>query len=222
MSLINLKPRPLKRDETSLRDDRLFIVACDDTYAPEQYFNFFRIPRVQVHVVPTKDGSSVAKHVLDRLLKYEYEEDDERWMLLDTDHCIDVNHVASFIAALSEARRRGVKIALSKPCFEIWLLLHHVNEILVSSLANAAETEEKLRATLGGQYNKTNLKPEHFPIAKVPDAIQRAKQLDTTVGGGDQPDGNTSRVYLLWEAIVAKALPSQLPPELATILSPKL
>jgi hypothetical protein len=27
-------PRPLKRDKDSFRDDRLFIVACDDTFAP--------------------------------------------------------------------------------------------------------------------------------------------------------------------------------------------
>jgi hypothetical protein len=86
MSLLNRKARPLARDAQSLRDDRLFIVACDDTYAPAQYFDFFRITRVKVHVVPTVDGTSVAAHVLDRLLQFEHEEDDERWMLLDTDH----------------------------------------------------------------------------------------------------------------------------------------
>ena len=30
MSLLVLKPRPLARDSGSLRDDRLFIVACDE------------------------------------------------------------------------------------------------------------------------------------------------------------------------------------------------
>jgi hypothetical protein len=38
MSLVQRQPRPLTRDAVSLRDDRLFIVACDDTYAPKQYF----------------------------------------------------------------------------------------------------------------------------------------------------------------------------------------
>jgi hypothetical protein len=58
MSLIQRKPRPLNRDVADFRDDRLFIVACDDTYAPKQYFSFFNITRVQVHVVPTEDNSS--------------------------------------------------------------------------------------------------------------------------------------------------------------------
>lgn len=95
MPLTHRKARPLVRDKQALRDDRLFIIACDDTYAPKQYFNFFRIPRVQVHVVETVDGTSVAQAVLDRLLTYEHEEYDERWLLLDTDHCIQGTHLGS-------------------------------------------------------------------------------------------------------------------------------
>ena len=62
------KPRPLTRGLGSLRDDRLFIVACDDQYAPKQYFNFLRLPRIQVHVVETPDGKNSASHVLERLM----------------------------------------------------------------------------------------------------------------------------------------------------------
>lgn len=111
----------------------------------------------------------------------------------------------------------GVKIALSKPCFEIWLLLHHVNESTVTDLNNALETEKRLRDTLG-EYNKTHLKPEHYPISSIPNACIRAERLDAGVSGGDIPNANTSRVYLLWKAVVAKALPSQLPPPLASLL----
>ena len=93
MSLTQRKPRPLIRDSESLRDDRLFIIACDDTYAPKQYFNFFSMARIKVHVIetPKEDTSSHATHVLKRLQEVKYDEDDERWMLLDTDHCIKRN-----------------------------------------------------------------------------------------------------------------------------------
>jgi hypothetical protein len=96
MSLIQRKPRPLARDAASLRDDRLFIVACD-----VQYFEFFRIPRVQVHVVPTEDGTSSAEHVLDRLRAIEHEEGDELWMLLDTDHYTTGSHLGSFMSTIA-------------------------------------------------------------------------------------------------------------------------
>ena len=169
MSFAQRQPRPLSRDSASLRDDRLFIVACDDTYAPKQYFDFFRITRVQIHVVETRDGSSSARHVLDRLLNVEREEDDELWMLLDTDHYTKGPHLAGFLEALGEAKRRGVNIALSKPCFELWLALHHVEETTLGTVQTAKDVEGLLRRQLG-EYNKANLKREHYPAARVGDA----------------------------------------------------
>jgi len=213
MSLIQRKARPLTRDVGSLRDDRLFIVACDDTFAPKQYFDFFRIPRVKIHVVPTTDGTSAAAHVLERLLQFDHDPDDELWMLLDTDHCTRGTHQQGFVNALREAKQRGVNVALSKPCFELWLLLHHVDETSVGDLAAASEVESALRSLLG-EYNKTKLKLSHYPIESVSAAHARATRLDVTIPGGDIPAGNTSRVYKLLEAIVSKALPSQLPVQL--------
>ncbi len=214
MSLFPRKPRPVKRHEATFRDDRLFIVACDDTYAPKQYFEFYEIPRIKVHVVATEDSTSAAQHVLNRLLQYDHDEDDELWLLLDTDHYASGSHLPGFITAISEAKQRGVKIALSKPCFELWLLLHHVDESEVVDLVDASAVETKLRATLG-EYNKKRLKEKHFPLEKIPAAFRRAERLDSSVAGGDIPGGNTSRVYLLWQAIIDKALPSQLPAPLA-------
>jgi hypothetical protein len=105
-----------------------------------------------------------------------------------------------------------VNVALSKPCFELWLLLHHELETAVSTLRNAKEVEEALRARLG-EYNKSNLKAEHYPQSSVVAAIERAENLDLSVGGGSIPNASATRVYQLWKAIVSKALPSQLPPE---------
>jgi hypothetical protein len=218
MSLIStLKPRPLNRGAGTLRDDRLFLVACDDTYAPKQYFSFLRLSRVQIHVVETDDTKSAAVYVLERLKKVSFEVDDERWMVLDTDHCIELNHFSSFIQALIEARQAGIKIALSKPCFELWLLLHHVSEGDVIGLRNASETEAKLREVLG-EYNKTNLKPEHYPLASIAAAITRAERLDAQVQGGDRPEKNTTRVYQLLKAILASIPVAQRPEELRAVV----
>jgi RloB-like protein len=220
MSLLNRNPRPIPtrdKDPNSLRDDRLFIIACDDTYAPQQYFGFFRLTRVQIHIVPTVGGTSVAEYVLERLLPFDHEEDDERWMLLDTDHVIQGTHLPGFLRALQTAANHGVKVALSRPCFELWLLLHHVPETAVSTLGNAREVEDALRARLG-EYNKTNLKKEHYPRASIMEAIERAERLDATVGGGSIPPANSTRVYQLWRSIASKALPSQLPEEFHRLL----
>jgi hypothetical protein len=149
--------------------------------------------------------------VLGRLLRFDHEEDDERWMLLDTDHCVQGAHLANFMGALAEARRQGVNVALSKPSFELWLLLHHVEETALGVLSAANDVEDALRAKLG-QYNKAKLKQEHYPLASVHDACIRAGRLDSTVAGGDIPSENTTRVYRLLKAIVARRFHSKFRP----------
>jgi len=218
MSLLQLKDRPIRRDIVKLYDDRLFIIACDDTYAPKQYFDFFKIPRIHFFVIPTTDGTSAAKHVLERLLQFnDLEEYDERWLVLDVDHCAKGSHLASFQSALEEAIKNKINIALSKPCFELWLALHHAEESQVASLADATETERFLRATIG-EYNKKNLKEHFFPISLVIEACQRAERLNTPILKDLIPQQNTSRVYQLWKAITSKAHPSQIPTELRNLI----
>jgi hypothetical protein len=182
MPLTHRRPRPLSRDKQTFRDDRLFIIACDDTYAPAQYFGFFRIPRIHVHVVPTLDGTSHAQAVLTRLLEFKHADHDERWLVLDTDHCTQGQHVAAFMEALKRAGEQGIRVALSRPCFELWLLLHHAEEQGVAGLENAAAVEGKLREVLG-EYNKSRLE-NRYSLVNVASACQRAHRLDGTVGGG--------------------------------------
>jgi len=217
MSLLPRVPRPLRRDATSLRDDRLFIIACDDTFAPKQYFEFFQLTRIKVHVVPTQDNSSAAAHVLQRLLNVDHEDDDERWLLLDTDHYTSGTHLSGFTQTLAEARRQGINVALSKPSFELWLLLHCADETTLPPLATAKDIEAVLRTQLG-EYNKAKLKKQHYPPSTVRDACNRAQSLDARTKGTDIPTETTTRVYQIWKAIVAKALPSQLPLERRQLL----
>jgi RloB-like protein len=153
------------------------------------------------------------------LIEADCEPDDERWMLLDTDHCIKGSHLPTFSQAIQDAKEHNIKVAISRSCFEVWLLLHHVDDLeVIKNLSNAPSVEKELRKIIGG-YNKTRLKIKHYPLTLVVAACQRAARLDETVGSGDIPEGNTSRVYLLWKAIVAKMLPSLVPVELKPLLN---
>ena len=197
-----MRRRIFSREEKSLRDDRRFLIGCDDTFAPKQYFKFFRFHRVRVYVVSADDRKSAARHTLDRLREIDVEPEDERWLLLDTDHHLGPDHIAGFLRVLQEARQQGVNVALSRPCFELWLLLHYAPESTVAELQNAKQVETRLRQALGG-YNKIRLRGEHWPLALAREACERAERLDRAVGGGDIPQGNTSRVYQLWRALEA-------------------
>jgi hypothetical protein len=208
------------REPEVYRDASLFLIACDDRYAPKQYFDFFRIPRIEIVVAPTLDTKSAPRHVLDRLIarrdEVGLEDTDECWLVLDTDHNPEPNHRAGFITVIREAQSIGVNVALSCPCFEIWLLLHHASEQEASNLTRCGEVELAIRARVG-EYNKAKLKREHYADGSAVDATLRAERLDGTVPGGDIPEAPTTRIYRILRAILSKSLPSQLPAELRKI-----
>ena len=162
---------------------------------------------------PAVDNLSHAKYVLEKLRAVEVEEDDERWMVLDTDHCIEDGHFESYEKALSEARQLRIRVAISHPSFEVWLALHYSDFADMEGLASADDFGKHLKQVMGG-YDKTQLKMENFPIQRVLLAYVRAKCRDAEVAGGDKPEAITTRVYKIWKSILSKALFSQLSGEL--------
>lgn len=212
MSLTSRKSRPLPRDVPVLRDARLFVVATEDTCAPKQYFSFFPHPRVHVKVLETQDGLSSPAHVVERLVAYanyyQIGEDDQLWALLDTDHWITGNHKPGLIASLNQAKERGYRVAMSNPCFDLWLLLHHEAVAAGHAFANGDAVTHAIRAACG-EFNKTQLKPHHYPPEQVANAVQRARALEPAVVDAETgfwPESAGTRVYLLIEQLRAAGL----------------
>ena len=151
------------------RDDRIFVIATEDTYAPKQYFEALSLPRVRVLVLETQEQDSAPSQVVDRLIEAhrnaqrheKVQEGDEFWILIDSDHHFQPNHCAGTVRSLDAARQSGFGIAVSNPCFEVWLLLHLVPLSSADTFSSPAAVETRLRAQLGG-YNKTRLPVANF------------------------------------------------------------
>ncbi|MDX2967809.1 RloB family protein [Kribbella solani] len=91
---------------------------------------------------------------------------DEVWCVYDVDE-FEVE------PASREAARHRFQLAVSDPCFELWLLLHH--EDCAAFLNGYREVERRLRKHLPG-YDKTRLDfADHAD--GVGDAIRRAEKL---------------------------------------------
>lgn len=214
MSLLPKKP-PLRigRAERKLRDDRAFVVATEDSVAPEQYFRNLPFPRVRVVVLPTpKDsGHSAPIHVVERLKEAfesaqgrgEINEGDEFWVLLDTDHRTQGTHLRETTNALTMAKQSRFEIAVCNPCFELWLLLHHQEVDPLQPSTNCGAIEQRLRDTLGS-YRKTDLQKTNFTLSLVPHAIARARALESDPDSpkGLWPDSIGARIYRLLERIL--------------------
>lgn len=94
---------------------------------------------------------------------------DEVWCVVDVDEF-------DLAAAVTVARREGVGLAVSNPCFELWLLLHYSE--CRRHCNGCADVQKRLRRQIPG-YDKSRLVFDHF-VDGISDAIGRAKTLDPT------------------------------------------
>ena len=170
---------------TNVRDSWLCIIATEGQKTEERYFAMFQSSRVEVVVLPTsEDGKSNPEYVLNRLElekeKYNFGPQDQLWLMIDVDRWHAQNKLAD---VCGEARRRNIGLAVSNPCFEIWLCLHHADiDVIFNDSALVGNVKyptmkDRLRALLGS-YNESNLDVSKFK-PYIDDAVRRAEGLDT-------------------------------------------
>jgi len=184
-----------------LRDTRLIVIASEGSKTEKQYFEskLFGNCRVQVKVLETADGKSAPQHVLRRLKEFakdvDLQADDQLWLVVDRDRWPEAT-LSDVCSHAVRGRRHKCLPAISNPCFELWLYLHHAE--WQHGQTTSQETEEFLRSLLGS-YNKSNLVVDQYE-GKIGDAVQRGKDMDKQPKGR-WPDKPGTHVYRLVEAI---------------------
>ncbi len=156
------------------RDATLFVIATEGRETEKQYFTMFHDSRIKIEVLPTgDDDKSAPQYVLQRLdgfiEKYDLTSDDTLWLMVDVDRWPKRN----MSEICRQARQKQYSLAISNPCFEVWLYLHF--DDLDPSDTKCKDFEARLRAKFGS-YNKSNLNLALFKDY-IEDALQRAKNL---------------------------------------------
>jgi hypothetical protein len=113
-----------------------------------------------------------------------YSDYDEAWAVCDVD-TFDVE------AAIAQSADSAVGLALSQPCFEVWLIFHKSDSC--SPFDNADQARRALRRLIPS-WNKSNLNFADF-VEGVPDAVVRAQKR------GEPPRANPSTA--VWKVIVS-------------------
>ncbi|GAA1234317.1 RloB family protein [Prauserella halophila] len=179
------------RRARAAREERArILLLCGAEVTEPSYFRGlkqrYRHPAVNVVRKGGKDPVSLIR--LAAKLR-EQDECDETWCVIDVDeYNID--------AAFSEAQRLDVKLAVSNPCFEYWLLLHF--ERCEAPLPCFQDVEPRLRQQVRG-YNKKSLNFSDY-AAGVTDAVDRAKHRCGDITRAHQVNPSTG-VWALVERI---------------------
>ncbi len=171
--------------------------AAEGRRTEKQYFEIFNNPKVQVVVIPSEDNRSAPEYILQRLdgyaLEYQIGQEDELWLMIDTDRWGE----RKLSGITKEAGQKGYFMAVSNPCFEVWLYLH-LDDVRTAITA-CRELKQLLRETIGS-YNSSRLDPDVFRD-HISEAVQRAKAL-TPDASERWPASIGTHVYKVVERIL--------------------
>lgn len=211
MELSARRKLPFDRYTIKKRNYKLIFVATEGRRTEDEYLKFFSEPRVHVIPIPNEGDRSAPEYVLNNLDSFKESEDekkqwdfqdvDEFWLMMDTDHWIEPSHIHNFTRVVQTAYQKEYGVAVSNPGIELWLYLH-LSDLASQDIGQNRATyfEQKLKDSLSNSFNKSCPKKEDF-ISGVQDAIRRAKDLDSNPSER-WPTNTGTHVYRLVESIL--------------------
>ena len=179
---------------SGVRDASLVVVATEGEKCEPVYFETlkrsdqFHNLKIHLELLPSEDGRTSPKYVLDKLnnfkKEYKLKEDDELWLVVDRDFKSWTQ--AELSLCNKECRQKGIKFCISNPCFELWILLHFMDvdsknksykEKLLRNEKTSKRTFNELKIIeKRGRYNKSS--PDYTDlIDKTELAMSRAAKL---------------------------------------------
>jgi hypothetical protein len=162
-----------RRAGRAVEPRQTILIYCGGVRTERDYFNALRrhMRRSNMTVRVRQDG--VAPEALVRAAAAFRDRQpgvfDEVWCVVDTDE-FDIE------AAVASANQHRVSLAVSNPCFELWLLLHHSD--CPAYCNGCAEVLRRLRRHVPG-YDKRQLDFSRFSPG-IEDAVGRAQVLEPT------------------------------------------
>ncbi|PRY00816.1 RloB family protein [Allonocardiopsis opalescens] len=201
--------KPSLRRKVGTREARpRLLIACEGTVTECQYIEglkrYLQSQLVELRDCRTLgigcDPLNVVKAAIDERNKEARKADargdanlrfDEVWCL------VDVDEHTTLLPALETAKRNGIKVVVSNPSFELWLLYHFQDYLSAVSRDHLAKN--KLPKRIPG-YDKHL--PDDFPFAAHEAARQRAQRAcpEHTEANRNGPNPSTN-VWLVVDAV---------------------
>jgi hypothetical protein len=185
---------------------RILIVSEGEVTEPIYFRDLGRRVRTQLEITvvgPAGVPVSVVQKAVDMKKKAEIagKKQQDSFIPFDEVWCVfDVDEHPNLTQAINRAKTNNIGVALSNPCFELWLVLHYQDQ--------RAHIHRDVLQTLCAQlvpgYKKHPPCEELFP--RLGEALSRAQNLDRWQRHQSRPNGNpTTDVHRLVKQILALA-----------------
>ncbi|MDG4830911.1 RloB family protein [Solwaraspora sp. WMMD1047] len=169
------------------------MVFCEGEASEPDYINALkRLPEVRDNTaisieVDPKQGAPIT--LVERaVMRSEDDEVDECWCVFDVEW--PQNH-ARLDEAIQLARAHRIKLAISNPCFELWLILHFTDQTAFLTTAEAERRSRKLDGRPGKRISG------HRYVELRRGAVRRAEALSRLHAKNQTrfPDDNPSSTF---------------------------
>jgi hypothetical protein len=175
------------------RDARLFVIVAEGE-REDAYFGYFheKNQRIKVKVVPREAGKSAPNYFVDRVDDFKRkgewspEDKDQLWFVMDVDRW-KREEIDSLIH-LCETTEQWF-IAISNPCFEVWLH-YHVREHIPATSTDCNHLKSELPQFIRGGFKVESVCP------KLEVAVKNAEEADVQAKK-DYPDIMQTKLYRL-------------------------
>lgn len=191
-----IRPRGFRQEKP------IFVIATEGEVTERIYFEKIKEKyrdKYTIYILPTNRGSNSApKHVIQRLEDFirrkvsTRRKKDEFWAVIDDDN----RGEKQLTDAYDKCQTKRFNLAVSNPCFELWLNYHQDNP---TSPKTCTECRKHLRKLLGN-YDKNNYDVDKL-VENINKALEKCRNLHK-----DKvepfPKETGTHVYLLIEKIV--------------------
>lgn len=118
------------------------------------------------------------------------DEVDECWCLFDVEWPQHHPHLAK---AMALAEKNGVHLAISNPCFELWLLLHHKSHSGFLDTKAAERSSRTLDKRPGKSIDAIAYMPKRKEAARRAKALEKSHAQAGTIFPHDNPSSGMHR-----------------------------
>ncbi|MEO0582433.1 MAG: RloB family protein [Bacteroidota bacterium] len=173
------KNRSYKSKEGYFRDSFFLIIACEGAKREKEYFQALigKNQRIKLFVLAPENedhGKSAPKWVLDRAAKYEEKYglsgEDQLWLVMDVDRW-DISVLREMARYAKEKDQWG--LAISNPCFEVWLLAHYM-DLTIGRIQKCKDLKSLLGRTTEDGYDLKDV------LTRTQAAIDQMQAKDST------------------------------------------
>jgi hypothetical protein len=203
------RERKQARREPFLDPRPFVLIVCEGEKTERQYFEeFARHHKNALIKVKVAKETGVPFSLVECARDYKQEIDQQAKNLKDQNiaydsvWCVfDIDEHPRVPDARCMAAANGIQLAISNPCFELWLILH----LRQSPGPQDRHAMQALLKTLDSNYNE-NVKHVDFRryVSGYEQAVRLAKQLKATAAVAGTPGHNpTTNVYELTELILS-------------------